>query len=51
MLLIFKPQQIGKRNHLLDLCVDDRMLLRHILNKPEINMWTLFTGHWAAKIG
>jgi hypothetical protein len=50
MLLIFKPQKIGKRNHLFDLFVDGRMLLQHILIKKEINVWTLFTGHWAGKI-
>jgi hypothetical protein len=51
MLLIFKPQKNRERNHLLDLCVDGRMLLQHILNKQEINVWTLFIRHWARKIG
>ena len=44
-------KKIRERNHLLDLCTDGRMLLQHILNKQEINVWTLFSGHWAGKIG
>jgi hypothetical protein len=51
MLLIFKPQKIGERNHLLDLCLDGRKLLQHILNKQEINVLTLFTGYLGGKIG
>jgi hypothetical protein len=42
MLTIFQSQNLKGRDHLEDLCVDEKIILKWILNKHGVRVWTGF---------